>query len=530
MRTLSAQTGTSPEAVRRNGRWLRVFVMALLAVGFCSRIAPLFDQGGRRLRQFPTEDGYLMLTIARNISLGHGMSVSEGTVPTNGTQPLITFLWAGCFSLAGGAKEVGVLLVLVSSVLISVLAAWWLYKLGRELLGDAPDAGPIAAVAASAWFASHLIVSHTMNCLETGAYTLVVLGCVRLVVRWSGDGKGVWSVGRCAMLGLVLGAAFWTRNDAVFLVTAVCLTRVATGLGRGWPALRRRLVETFIAGAVSVLVALPWLLNNVLRFGHLMPISGIAESTGNLGVSLHLVPVKLAEYLGVVIGIPSALEGRPPVCAASTFVVLGAAGLLVAAWRRSTPSARTALVLVGAYAFCLSAYYGIIFGATYFLSRFLMPISPFLALWTAVLAAAVLRWLFRIGWGRVVVPMGAAVLAAALFFNIHLYLHGSKHMHFQVKDWVEKNVADDVWIGAVQTGTLGFFHDRALNLDGKVSPIALEALLKGRIPYYVVDSPIQYLADWVGIAGWATIPPIRDHFDLIVKDEEANLAVLRRRM
>src|SRR5262249_10342240 len=78
------------------GLWLTV--AGMVAVGLVSRVVPLLNSGGRLLRQFPSEDGYLMLTIARNIALGHGMSVANGTIPTNGTQPLATLLWALCFA------------------------------------------------------------------------------------------------------------------------------------------------------------------------------------------------------------------------------------------------------------------------------------------------------------------------------------------------------------------------------------------------------------------------------------------------
>ena len=43
---------------------------------------------------FITEDGYLMLTVARNMALGEGMSVSNGTIPTNGIQPMIGVFFA----------------------------------------------------------------------------------------------------------------------------------------------------------------------------------------------------------------------------------------------------------------------------------------------------------------------------------------------------------------------------------------------------------------------------------------------------
>ncbi|MBV8229307.1 MAG: hypothetical protein JO329_04910, partial [Planctomycetaceae bacterium] len=43
------------------GVWL--VTAALVVVGLASRIAPLLNLGGRLLRQFASEDGYLMMTI-----------------------------------------------------------------------------------------------------------------------------------------------------------------------------------------------------------------------------------------------------------------------------------------------------------------------------------------------------------------------------------------------------------------------------------------------------------------------------------
>ena len=91
-------------------RGLALLLFALFAVGFVARVAPLFERDGRLLQQYPTEDGYLMLTIARNIALGHGMSTAEGTIPTNGTQPLVNLLWALGFKLFGGDRTLGVLI------------------------------------------------------------------------------------------------------------------------------------------------------------------------------------------------------------------------------------------------------------------------------------------------------------------------------------------------------------------------------------------------------------------------------------
>jgi hypothetical protein len=112
---------------------------------------------------------------------------------------------------------------------------------------------------------------------------------------------------------------------------------------------------------------------------------------------------------------------------------------------------------------------------------------------------------------------------------VRTWRRGLDHLHFQVVAWVAEHVPEDAWVGAVQTGTVGYFHDRTINLDGKVNPEALAAVRAHRIPQYVLSKPIRYLADWEGLASWAELDGLKGRFDLVVHDRERNLAVLVRR-
>jgi len=113
------------QRTRRLGFGLLVAI--LLACGLVARIAPLFNQDDRPARQFPTEDAYLMLTIARNMAIGNGMSTAAGTIPTNGTQPAITFLWALGYRLMNGDKMLGVAVVQVLEIAIGLTGASHLF-------------------------------------------------------------------------------------------------------------------------------------------------------------------------------------------------------------------------------------------------------------------------------------------------------------------------------------------------------------------------------------------------------------------
>ena len=105
--------------------------------------------------------------------------------------------------------------------------------------------------------------------------------------------------------------------------------------------------------------------------------------------------------------------------------------------------------------------------------------------------------------------------------------------HRQVVEWVQGNVDDRVWVGAVQTGTLGYFHDRTLNLDGKVNPKALRAVVEtGQVMTYVprrdADRGAGRLVGFGRLGDHDRRARFPKAFELVVDDKAGNLAVLRR--
>lgn len=511
----------------------------LIGVGLLSRIAPLFDQGGRLLRQWPSEDGYLMLTIARNLALGRGMSVAEGTIPTNGTQPLFTLLQAAGFAIVGGDRVAGVAIAQGMQIGFSLVAAGLLFALARQVLHARPYRSEIAALAAGLWFASALAIPHTMNCLETGLYVTLILLSVYVwhrqeITRAERDRFSSSVLG----VGGVLGLTFWARIDAVFLIAAITLWHALPGVFAKRQQLVRRILESVVVGLTTIAIASPWLLYNQLNFGSIMPVSGTAQSAdAAFGSNASEVPSTLFEYATVVLPIPESLEKTGPVLVGASLFILLYLGVLGRFALKMNRQERVLLAVVGTFATFLIVYYGLLFGAAHFVDRYLFPLSPFLALsTTAMLACGWDRWFGSVNVQRGLSLVGLTALGLAIVLNVRLYRLGSEHAHFQVVEWVQQNVPEQVWVGAVQTGTLGFFHDRTINLDGKVNPDALAAKLERRIPEYVVEQrfdenggQIEFLVDWVGIAQWAELEPLAQHFELIVEDRRQNLAVLARR-
>ena len=110
---------------RSKFRLLALYSMLVGVVGCATavRVAPLVEGGQRLQRQCVSEDGYLLLTIARNIVRGRGFSVSDGTIPSNGTQPLGAVLYALCFACVGGDRLLGLYPVVGLQVMASILTA-----------------------------------------------------------------------------------------------------------------------------------------------------------------------------------------------------------------------------------------------------------------------------------------------------------------------------------------------------------------------------------------------------------------------
>lgn len=520
------------ERVQAVPRRALVLVGLLLALGLMLRIAPLL-QGERYMEHWPTEDGYFMLGMARNIAIGKGLSVADGTIATNGTQPLTTLVWAGAYGLVEGHPQRGVLLILVLELAISVASTLLLFRLGKRVFGAERRGVTLASIAAAVWFASPLVVPHSMNCLESGMYALLAIAIV-LVFAERPEQPRLWSIPRCLAVGVLLGLAFWARNDAVFLIAAACLTYLYNGLPQGAVAVKARFGRTLVFGATSVVVASPWLIYNQVNFGSIMPVSGRAERlTGSFASTLEHLPAVLAEYATAVLAIPQALETRWYVLAAcSAFVALYVVLALRLAFTLGRPASSAAVLVLG-YGAGLCIFYGLFFGAAWFLPRYLFPLSPFLTLAALALVATFVERMSakRPARSRALeLVVGALVLAVCVGLGVREHLRRERHQHFQVVRWVEENVPDDVWVGAIQTGTLGYFHARTINLDGKVNPAAYEALLVGRIGEYVAeDTRIEYLADWRGMRDWLDDPAVADAFELLVDDPEQNLAVLRRK-
>ncbi len=511
-------------------------VIALIAIGLAYRLWPVLAGMPALANFFVTEDGYLMLTVARNMAIGNGMSVSDGTIPTNGVQPLIAFLFTLPYVATGGDKITSLIGVHVIHTAIALAAVFAIHAFARRLLAPRDTAAIWPWSVALIWFLGPLLVRHSMNGLETGLYTLTIVLALLLFARLLDQGAAA-STGLRLGFGAFCGLVVLARNDGVFFVAAAFLVWAVIEVfvhRAGLVAMFARLVPP---GLVSIAVAAPWLINNQIRFGSIVPISGTAQShDATFAQNLSLVPVTLFELLFPMLPVPGGVERIPSVIA-----LAGAAIVVVLAcflWRVLRHGSFVTRALVGVYLIygtALVSYYGLFFGAPHFLARYLAPLAPLLIAATLIATLEIGRLLVRarpdaLAWAYTGVGLILilGLLTRALFPGV------TKQGHEQVIAWTKANVAEDVWVGAIQTGTLGYWHDQTYNLDGKVNPVALTTIrTDGHVLNYVTQSPIEYVIDWAGIGEWTDSDfaqeGFADAFERVLKDDAANLAVIKRK-
>jgi hypothetical protein len=447
------------------------------------------------------EDGFYSLTVARNVALGRGVSF-DGVSPTNGFQPLFTFLSVPAFLLAGADRYRAVRLVLGLHWAFYLGTAAVLGLVARRLFGESrPGTHAIAFWAAAfLYLANPLAFQAHFNGLETGCALFFYA-----VVWLYGQSRAIDTPRALVVLGGLLGLTVLARVDAVFFVGAVCaylLLSPAAAFARPGDRLRPPL----LVGAVAFLVSSPWWLYNSITFGSLMPSSGAAQQDWGLEPArMGLALLTLARMVTPWwVGFDPGRFGRDPWADAARVGLL-VLGLGLLWWRRGDVRAWLApraagparprpwpglCLLVASLGLLL--WYAASSFASWFYARYL---SPLLLIGTLALA-----WLLVVLADRR--PLAALVFVAVTGWSVPWDALASYRgrvekgniMYTNQLPMVEARVPDGECVAALQSGTLGYFRDCVVNLDGKVNPAVLTR--RRDIWRYLDERKVRWLCDW----------------------------------
>jgi hypothetical protein len=476
------ETATPPPLLARAFQGLAV-ILALLTLSLSFRERTLL------LHPPLSEDGYYSMTIARHIARGDGVSV-DGRTLTNGFQPLFTFLSVPVFALAGSDRILGVRLFLGLHWFFYVATAALLGRILRDALDPRDPRRSLAPwCGAALYLCLFPAFAHHFNGLETGCLLL----SYAVVLRYA-QTHVLETPTEAVALGALLGLVVLSRIDAVFFVVLVCGYLLLTSRGPG------RLRHPAVAGAAAFLVSSPWWLYNSLVFGSLMPSSGAAEQSwaldprrvGVMALALlrNLVPVYFHD-----------LDERRAADVVRALLLVAGGALL---WTKRREVGKGAAFVRQRHLFgmasclvlsslLLALYYALSSWAVHFYDRYLAPLLLLVALGLAraFLALAVVR-------PRVTAVLLLLLLGASVPYEVvRSYREPIIERNIFVRRQlalVESRVPPEDWVAALQTGTLGYFRDRVLNLDGKVNPEALRR--RHDIWRYLDEKGVRWICDW----------------------------------
>ncbi|HET7701986.1 MAG TPA: hypothetical protein VFK35_01185 [Candidatus Limnocylindrales bacterium] len=417
---------------------------AVLSAGFVFLVALAVRWYAATLVVFPKpEDTAYYVDVARNLLAGRGLVTdalwSFGTdplvVPRDAFEvwlPFPTFAAAVPMALLGATFAAAQ----VSSVLIGALVPVLAWRLGADVSAERglpPGRARTLAIGTGLTAAVSLpLILHSTLPDSTMPFAALVLAACLLITRIQSAaraGSGRRPLGLLVGLGVVLGLAALTRNEAAWLALAWAIVAWRLSL----PA-RDRLILIAIPAAVALALFAPWMVRNWLAFGSPLPGQALTNALSVQGTDIFAwsEPVTVSRYLAVgparllemrVVGIEHNLFDVLLVPGAPLSVIGLLALPLLARIRTLQPLMLVSILifLVTSLVFPVSTTWGTFLHAAG-AAHVLLMISALLAL--DRLIAAIGR---RRGWTRPVAWLAPAlaVAGALLFSTVFMPAFGS---------------------------------------------------------------------------------------------------------
>ena len=495
----------------RREAWLTalgIFAVALLVRAAAAALIP-----------FPKpEDTAYYVGVARNLVEGRGL-VSDA-LWSYGTPPLVfprpafevwlplpSLLAAIPMALFAGPAPISLEAAMrsaqVMSTLLGALLAVLAWRLGADVAeGRGLPAGRARSLAIGTGLTTAVylpLVLHSALPDSTILFGVLALGACLLMTRVLRDPRGARLTDpRLVGLGLLLGAAALTRNEALWL--ALAWAWLAWRLGGETRVVRARLIG--VVALFALLVFGPWALRDWIVFGNPLPGQALSNALSVTGFDIFAWndPPTLSRYLAV--GPARLLEMRVEGLGhnlANVLLFLGIPvsllGLLALPWQARDRALRP-VVLLSVATFLVTS---LLFPVATTWGTFLHAAAPVHVLLIVsalgALDAAIAALGRRLGWTRPVAWLGGllGVFASALFSVALLpsFGSGARATEAQYRALAEAMAA----IGAPLDGSAPVIHDFPIWLAETERVPALA--LPDESPADVLDLASRFGARWL---------------------------------
>ena len=467
------------------------WISLLILIGL---ISLAFRSGSSIIDHPIIEDAYYTFSVTKNIANGNGIS-ADGETPTNGFQPLYTFLIAPSFAIMNN-DYFSIRIIFILSLLIYFSSAFLFASILSNSLNVAIgiEKRELFWLGFLVYIASVLMFINYLNGLETG---LMLFGILVLIKYY--QKINILKTINVFVLGIILGFLVLTRIDTVFLVIIISVSL----LFRKELSLKIRFLYALFICIISFLISSPWWFYNFYHFGSIMPTSGQAQFGFELSMTrlfflVDSVGQNLAPYTYTF---DRFLHGWIGALLRLTIV----SAFIILLWntikniiqknninniklKRFVESITILIIL----SVVLSIWYFLFSTAGHFYLRYLAPLSIAGLLIFVLLLTLILKQR-KILFNILITGMALLVLFVITFFHTGIFQNKSQFFKYQLQ-LVSNCVPKNEYVAAGQSGTLGFFRDKVVNMDGKVNNEVLK--YKGRAIEYLEKKRIHWLCDW----------------------------------
>ena len=283
---------------------------AILSAGLVFLVALVVRIVVASIVVFPKpEDTAYYVDVARNLLAGHGLVADSLwsyqtpplTLPRDAFEvwlPLPTFLAAVPMFLLGSTFAAAQ----VSSVIVGAIVPVLAWRLGADLAEERrlpPGRARTLAIGSGITASVSLpLILHSALPDSTMPFAALTLGACLLMTRILARARaGSMPVGLLVALGVLLGLAALTRNEAAWLALAWVLLVWSV---RGAPA-RERLRLIVVPAAAALAVFAPWAIRDWIAFGSPLPGQALANALSVQGTDIFAWsdPPTVSRYLAV---------------------------------------------------------------------------------------------------------------------------------------------------------------------------------------------------------------------------------------
>lgn len=466
-----------------------------------------------------TEDGFYMLTAARNFAEGRGISYNFNE-PTTGVQPLSVFVYSAIFKLTGlfnCSDFLTLRLVLFFSLSLLFVFFFQVVSLIKELNPSLNQNLLKLSAALFVFFNMDLFIQFS-NGLETGLYLILITICIRLSYKY--DSQAEIKSKELLQFGVLFGLTSLARIDFLIVSLAIYIILFISN--------KMRIRQLILVAIPQAIIIIPWVLYIYLITGTFIQSSASAQSTM---VNMEHLPERFYWL------VKSLLQNITPSVLTTKYdfililIVAIILSLLFTKRQLIKPVIQSQsskfILLYWTVPFVVLFFSYLLFSyATYFYIRYTAPLQIVtLLFFTQFLSLYFEKLPIR----RLLVII---LFIAAFFLQTYFYFHSGKlgvHQNLRIK-FVKENFSIEEKVGMYQSGVTGFFCGNVINLDGKINHSVITYRKKENLARYIDSVKIDGLIEWKGFETELPEEYLKKNWKLITNDIGDGLTVCYKRI